>query len=161
MTYNSAGPPVALLPLVLAGFVVFWCIVVALVSWLTGWAILARRFRAQSEPNGDVRTAGPWLLTIYMRFWTHYGGIVKMTAASDALYLRIMFLFRPGHPPLRIPWSEIGFSRTRYLLCPFVALTLGNEEKIPLRISERAARKLGLNERMVPVTGPEQPAPIQ
>ena len=161
MTHNPSETPTILLPLVLLAFAAFWCFVVALCSWLTGWASLARRFRAQSEPYGDVRTAGPWLLTIYMRFWTHYSGVVKMTAAADALYLRIMFMFRPGHPPLRIPWSEIAFSRTRYFFCRYVVLTLGKEEKVPLRISERAARKLGLNERMVAAIRPEQPVPIQ
>jgi hypothetical protein len=139
----------------------FWSLMGLFASWLTGWAALARRFRSQSEPYGDVRTVGPWLLAVYMRYWMHYSGIVKMTAAADALYLSIMFLFRAGHPPLRIPWSEIKFTRTKYFFCRYVVLTLGNEEKIPLRISERAARKLGLIERMAVAAGPAQPPPLQ
>jgi hypothetical protein len=53
-----------------------------------------------------------------------------------------------GHPPLRIPWNEIQFGRAKFLWLKFVVLTLGNEENIPMRISERMARKLGILERL-------------
>jgi hypothetical protein len=71
-----------------------------------------------------------------------------MTAANDALYLSVFFLLRVGHPPLRIPWSEIKITRTKYFWQKFIVLTLGNEERIPMRISERMANKLGLLERL-------------
>jgi len=83
-----------------------------------------------------------------MRFWSHYGGVVRVTAASDALYLSVVFLFRIGHPPLRIPWNEINFGRTKFFLRTYVVLTLGNEEMIPMRISQRMARNLGILDRV-------------
>ena len=52
--------------------------------------------------------------------------------------------FRIGHPPLRIPWDEICFSRTRFFMRTYIVLTLGNEERIPMRISQRLARNLGI-----------------
>ena len=83
-----------------------------------------------------------------MRFRANYGNIIRLTAAEDALYLSILFFFRVGHPPLRIPWNEIQFGRAKFLWLKFVVLTLGNEENIPMRISERMARKLGILERL-------------
>jgi hypothetical protein len=71
-----------------------------------------------------------------------------MTSAEDALYLSILFLFRIGHPPLCIPWKEIQMRRTKFLWFRFVILTLGEQERIPMRISERMARKLGILERL-------------
>jgi hypothetical protein len=125
-----------------------WCIVCFVVSLFSGWFALSGRFRQQSEPYGDTRSAGPFFYAIYMRFWGHYSSVIRMTAAEDALYLSVLLPFRPGHPPLRIPWSEIQFSRTRRLWRQYVVLALGNQERIPFRISERMARKLGILDRL-------------
>lgn len=91
---------------------------------------------------------GRFFYTVYMRFRGHYGGVIRMTAADDALYLSVLFLFRIGHPPLRLPWSEIKLGRTTFLWRRYVVLTLGNQEHIPLRISERMARNLGILDRV-------------
>jgi len=128
-------------------FIAFWCAIGYLVSFLTGWLALARRFKKQSEPYGEIRSAGPFFYTVYMRFWGHYSSVIRLTAASDALYASVLFLFRIGHPPLRIPWDEIRFGRTKFFFRTYIVLTLGNAEKIPMRISLRMARNLGILDR--------------
>src|ERR1700691_3295588 len=100
------------------GFVLLWCGICYFVSFLTRWFALARRFRKQTEPYGDVKIAGPFFYTVYMRFWSHYSSVIRLTAASDALYLAVLMFFRIGHPPLRIPWDEIRFSQTKHFLRP-------------------------------------------
>lgn len=139
--------PVALL-LLFAAIACFFCLVSYLSSLLTGWHRLSERFRAQSEPYGDTRTAGPFPYTVYMRWRSHYSSCIRMTAAADGLYLSVLFFLRIGHPPLHIPWNEIQLSRTKYFWLRYVQLTLGNQERIPMRISERMAKKLGLLERL-------------
>jgi len=114
---------------------------------MSGWFALSRRFRKQSEPCGETKTAGPFFYSIYTRFWGHYSGIIRLTAATEALYLSVLFLFRIGHPPLQIPWNEIMFRKTKYFWRSYIVLTLGSEEQIPMRISERMARNLGILER--------------
>jgi|HubBroStandDraft_2_1064218.scaffolds.fasta_scaffold198180_1 hypothetical protein len=132
------------------GFVALWCASCYLISFSAGWFALSRRFKKQSEPYGEIRSAGPFFYTVYMRFWCHFTCLISLTAASDALYVSILFPFRIGHPPLRIPWDEIRFSRTKYFFRTYIALTLGNEEKIPLRIPLRMARNLGILDRANP-----------
>ena len=83
-----------------------------------------------------------------MRFWSHYSNVIRMTAADDALFLSVLFLFRVGHPPLRIPWKEIEISQTRRFFRNYVVLTLGEQQRIPMRISLRMARNLGILERL-------------
>jgi hypothetical protein len=117
-------------------------------SVISGWYSLSKRFHAQSEPYGDTRIAGPFFYTVYMRYWAHYSCIIRMIAAEDALYLSAHFGFRIGHPPLSIPWREIRLSRTNRFWRRYVVLTLGDQEKIPMRISERMARNLGILERL-------------
>ena len=127
-------------------FVPLWCASSLWVSWVSGWRMLARRFKYQSEPYRDIESTGSFI-SVYMRFWSYYGGLVLSTAADDALYVSMMFLFRIGHPPLRIPWDEIRLGRTKFFFRTFIVLTLGNEEKVPMRILLRTARNLGILER--------------
>ncbi len=82
-----------------------------------------------------------------MRFWGHYSSVICLAAAEDVLYLSVLVLFRAGHPPLRVPWNEIKFDRNKFLWRRSVVLILGNEERVPMRISERMARNLGITYR--------------
>ncbi|MGA3082056.1 MAG: hypothetical protein ABSD44_11815 [Terracidiphilus sp.] len=125
-----------------------FCLVSFLSSVLSGWHKLSKRFRAQSEPYGATNSAGPFPYTVYTRYWSHYNCIIRMTAAGDALYLSVIFLLRIGHPSLCIPWREIQFSRTKYFWRSYVVLTLGERERIPMRIPMRMAQKLGILDRL-------------
>jgi hypothetical protein len=142
-TFNALA-----LPGILIASVAFWCLVCYLIGLMSGWSSLARRFTAQSEPSGQTLQAGPLFYSVYLRFWGHYSSVVRAISTTDALYLSVLLPFRPGHPPLCIPWNEIAFARTKFLWQRFVVLTLGSEEQIPLRITERMARKLELLDRV-------------
>jgi hypothetical protein len=119
-----------------------------LVSTVSGWHALSKRFKQQSAPYGEIKTAGPFFYTVYMRFWGHYSSVIRLSAASDGLYASVLFLFRIGHPPLRIPWEEIKFGKAQWFFRTYIVLTLGNEEMIPMRISQRMARNLGILDRV-------------
>ena len=113
-----------------------------------GWFALSQRFRKQAEPYGEIRSVGPFGYGVRMRFRTNYGNVIRLTSTADALYLSMLFLFRVGHPPLCIPWKEIRLSRTKFLWLRYIVLTLGEQERIPMRISERMANKLGILDRI-------------
>ncbi|MGO9776759.1 MAG: hypothetical protein ACLPM3_09285, partial [Terracidiphilus sp.] len=124
------------------------CVVSFFISIISGWHRLSKRFRAESEPYGVTKSAGPFPYTVYTRYMTHYSFIIRMTAAEDALYLSVVLIMRIGHPPLRIPWKEIQLSKTTYFMRPLILLTLGVQERIPMRISASMAGKLGILERI-------------
>lgn len=143
---NPLPPYFALIvPTVVIGI---FCSVSYLSSLLTGWHKLAEGFRAPAEPYGVTKSAGPLFYTVYMRYWAHYSSCIRMTAAGDGLYLSILFFLRIGHPTLCIPWNEVQIRRTKYFWMPYVLLTLGHQEQIPMRISLRMAEKLGILERI-------------
>jgi hypothetical protein len=128
-------------------FVAQWPFTFFIISYVSGWHRLSNRFSTHLEPRGETRSAGLFPYSVQMRF-TNYNFIIRITAAEDALYLSMFFLLRIGHPPLRIPWNEIQFSTTKSFGMLLVVLTFGEQEKIPMRISERMARKLGILERL-------------
>ena len=142
-------------------FVTLWCFVCFVISVLGGWYSLTTRFRAQSEPSGDLKSAGPLFYGVKMRFRINYSSVIRITAADDALYVSILFLFRAGHPPLRIPWTDVKFSRTKFLWQRYIVLSLGEQEQIPMRISERMARNLGILERFANKTLSGPPLPLR
>lgn len=82
-----------------------------------------------------------------MRFWTKYSSVIRLTVAGDALYASVLFPLRIAHPPLRIPWNEIQLGRAKRFFRSYIVLTLGNEEKIAMRIPLRMARNLGILDR--------------
>lgn len=139
--------PAYLLLFLVALFAAVLSIAGLLSSILAGWYALSRHFRALSEPYGQTKSAGPFFYGVKMR-WTNYANVVRIVAAEDAIYISMMFLLRLGHPPLRIPWKEIKIGRTKFLWRRYVVLTLGDREHIPMRISERMARNLGILDRL-------------
>jgi hypothetical protein len=64
---------------------------------------------------------------------------------ETGLYLSVFPIFRPGHPPLLIPWSEITVvSGEKGLISKTRELLLGREQSIPLAISLALAEKIRL-----------------
>jgi hypothetical protein len=74
--------------------------------------------------------------------WMQYAGlgVVRATVAAEGLGLRVLFLFRAGHPPLLLPWSVLGpvvatrsWGRTRYE----VAVRVNERRSVRLRFRDQ------------------------
>lgn len=136
--------PLAIVPF----FILFWCGVVLVIAAFSGWMTLSRRFRLTS-----VFTGPSWAFRSARMRWTcRYGNCLEIGANPEGLKLSVFFPFRPGHPPLLIPWSEISVAKRRNLLfIRQVKLLLGREEQIPLVISG------GLADLVQTAAGPSWP----
>jgi len=148
MQASSLDLPPYTLAFFIALGIAWMALVCFLIGVLSGWHKLSKRFCAQAEPYGDTRCVGPFFYAVQMRLRVNYSCAIRMTAATDALYLSVLLPFRVGHPALCIPWREIQFSRTERFWRRYVVLTLGEQEQVPMRISERMARNLGVLERV-------------
>jgi len=144
---SSNHVPADLLLFLMALFAAVLSVAGLLSSILAGWYPLSKRFSALSEPYGQTKSAGPFFYGVKMR-WTNYANVVRIVAAENAIYISMLFLLRLGHPPLCIPWKEIKISSAKFLWRRYVVLTLGEEERVPMRISERMARNLGILDRI-------------
>ena len=118
----------------LIAFVVIWLFVVLLTSWMSGWSKLADVYPARRPFNETC-----WSLQSgRFRWGMGYNGVLKVCADTQALHLSVFMFFRPGHPPLSIPWEDItGRKRTFW-----IELRFHRAEDIPLRISSRLAGQL-------------------
>ena len=112
--------PVAF-PLFFAGM---WVGISALLSRLSGWSELAKRYPAAAEPEGERVV------------WTsaQIGGVsfrscLNVTLAPDGLYLVPARLFRLFMPPVLVPWSDIRFEGfTKVLFFELACFRLGGAD---------------------------------
>lgn len=92
-------------------FVTIWCVVVYLLATLSGWARLAQVYRADERPEGTRfgRQSGKI-------GWVTYNNCLTIVVNRQGLHLTLFPLFRIGHPPLSIPWSEFHRLREKHVL---------------------------------------------
>lgn len=127
--------PFFIIPLAIGQFLLVFY-VIALIS---GWRLLAQRFRAQSPFLGVKwkRQSG------YMRGIGHYNNCLTIGADSSGLFIVLMIPFRMWHPPLLIPWTEIAFERKKsFFFFPVLKLRLGNSEEVPFTVSASLGKKI-------------------
>jgi hypothetical protein len=121
-----------------AYFLAIWLLVSAVIAFIGGWATLAKRFRLNTPFVGQ-RWAGQ---SGQMRWIAGYGNCLTVGCSSEGLYLAMMPLFRFRHPPLLVPWNEVGVARRRILFFRFVRFSLGHELGIPLYLRWTLAEKI-------------------
>ncbi len=118
----------------ITAFGIFWLAVVWLVAQIGGWSKLAAVYPARRPFNETC-----WSLQNgRFRWGMSYNGVLKVCADAQALHLSVFFFFRPGHPPLSIPWEDIIVSKRAFL----VELRCRRADSVPLRISPRLAERL-------------------
>ncbi len=130
--------PQAVVAIGVLGFLAAWILIANLVALMSGWSQLAARFRLQGEFPGPKWS---WQ-SAQMRWGANYNNCLTVGADQTGLFLHPMILFRSGHPPLFVPWSETTFQRTRVFLVLMIELRLGRTEQVPFRIRPALAAKL-------------------
>ena len=122
-------------------FVGAWIGISLLLSWIGGWRALGERYRATQRFTG----ARFWMKSAGMRWGVGYRSSVNLGADSSGLFLSVFPLFRVGHPPLFIPWSDISFSRERGWLLGGVRLQFRGVPGVSLLIPTKLATKIFSN----------------
>jgi hypothetical protein len=94
---------VAFLPwFLLVFFPVLWVSVLAAISFVSGWSMLARRFATTLDaPAGARRFLSGSLGSV------RFNNVLTVAVSADGLYLAVLGLFRPFHPPLLLPWASL------------------------------------------------------
>lgn len=121
-------------------------------SYASGWQLLSRRFKTQTRPAPEAPSfRRRWFkgLTsaVRLRYWSQYEGVIRLVATEQGLFLSVVFLYRPSHPSLYIPWGEITASKVEHFLRTYIELRLGSLEQIPMRLSEDVGNQLDLYQR--------------
>lgn len=118
----------------------FWWLVLSAIATLGGWTAIARQYRAAGPPTGQSF----WFQSA--RFgWCDYNGCLVIRIADEGVRLSLPFPFRPGHPPIFLPWSALNVVD----ICDrwygrYVSMNVGSPKvariRLPLKIMEAAGQ---------------------
>ena len=115
-------------------FIIFWSFVVWFIARVGGWSSLADAYPSRLPFNETC-----WSLQrARFRWGVGYNGVLRVCADAQALHLSVLSLFRPGHPPLSIPWEDITGSRRVF----WIELRFRRTNSVFMRISPGLAEKL-------------------
>lgn len=123
-------------PLAIAGFVLFWNLVVAAIARLGGWRALAERYGGSPAVPGEALGLCSLFLSGGL-LTTRYNNAVHIDLGPEGLAVSPSFLFRRSHPPLLIPWDRIERCERRRLL--FFEVTEVVPRECPQRLLIRGA----------------------
>ncbi len=85
------------------GVPIVWMLMLFAESRLCGWSTLSKKYR---NDNSIIDWTG-WQNGTFSI--TNYKGCLWLAATAEGLYIKTgpLFLFRPFHPPMLIPWADI------------------------------------------------------
>jgi len=120
-------------------FIVLWISVSMLISIIGGWRALSGDYRANFPYDGKKLR----MKSVGMRWATSYGNCVTVGANKEGLYLSVLPIFRLGHPPLFIPWTDISTEEGKQLFFfQVVKFKFINHPNVPVVFSKRLAEKI-------------------
>lgn len=116
-------------------FPVFWICFCYLIALVSGWKRLADNYATKYKPPGIV-----WRFeSAQLRFAASYSGCLNFSTTKQGLYVSILFLFRPGHESLYIPWSDVQVYTEKKWFRRVVRIQVGS---VPILIKEKLAYEL-------------------
>ncbi len=127
------------LVLSLFGFTLFWCLIVFVLSRMSGWATLAAAY-----PAGEVlspNTRWRWQSAL-MNANTKYNASLTVIADPQAVHLSVLAPLSVGHRPFTVPWQDIHAEMRQLFLIQRVALTFINAPTVTMLIPPKLAERL-------------------
>jgi hypothetical protein len=103
----STEPVLVLIIVILCSFpilfITVWSVTTWLIAWLAGWLRLAGVYRIQTSPLNGKNYGGVYGMVGI----SNYRGVLNVQITPEGLHLSVAKIFRPGHPPLFIPWKSL------------------------------------------------------
>jgi hypothetical protein len=124
------------------GALAYWVVLCHAIAALAGWRALARAYPARGLGGGGERIR---FAAAQLRWLTGYNGCLTFEAGPMALRVSVWPLFRAGHPPFEVPWSEITARREprhSRLVGARATLRFARTPGVPLRVTQRLAERL-------------------
>jgi hypothetical protein len=127
------------MPVYILIFIALWSCICHLISAAGGWRRLRRDYRAAAPFDGKKL----WFKSAGMRRWTNYNNCLVVGANKYGLYLAVLPIFRVGHPPLFIPWTDISTeAASRRLLPDVVIFSFAKQPDVPVIFPKKCAARI-------------------
>ncbi len=113
-------------------FVPFYLITLKCLSIYSGWSELSKEFGYKGKFSGTLlrcQSVGS-------------GGATHVGVSNEGLYLALLFIFRPFHKPLFIPWERITLAKARIFIYSGYEIRVEGHPRVRLFMPHRTYRKL-------------------
>ena len=137
-------------------FATLWLSITTLISLLSGWFGLMRKFPDRPEPAilQLKWQSGSMGVGVSMR------SLLTLSACQTGLRVQILRLFGPFCRPFFVPWDQISIVRTKSFFMPVAILSFGKPSAGRLTIARHVADKLAHRTGVAwPETGTFYPEP--
>ena len=139
----QALPGVGLVAVFVAAGVLYLLALLWIISRMSGWALLGRRFATTEEFQGE---AWNWRSARF-RGWCSYNNCLKVGASPEGLsfaVMPVMFPLRACHPALRIPWREIEVETGKafFGIYDMARFRIGTEEGVTVAIYGKLVKRV-------------------
>ena len=119
-------------------FPIIWIAICILLSRISGWHKLAQKYLRIDCVSGEK-----WRFrSAKLRYSVGYNGCVNFVANREGLGISIFFIFRVGHPPLFIQWTDIALSKETKLFRNLIRFTVGRDFPIPILVHKSLGHKI-------------------
>jgi hypothetical protein len=122
-------------------FVGMWLGVTILLSYTSGWAGLAKIYRA-SKPFHGVRWTPFHAQLGEAGLLGSFGNSLNIGANAEGLHLSVFILFRVNCPALFIPWEDVSIESKKILGFRYKEFRFQQVPSVPLRVSEKQGEKI-------------------
>jgi len=131
--------PVLLFPF---AFAALWAGVTLLLSFFSGWSLLARTYRGQlSSVEGAVGMGSGMMSRFGLP--ASMNNVLNVAVGAEGVQLSLFKPFALGSPPLLIPWSDLAECRSYQLFGMFDRFAFRPARgDVKITLSGRAARML-------------------
>ncbi len=118
-------------------FIGMWVVVSFLLAVIGGWSRLAEYYQSQTDFSGKK-----WHFQSGRLGLVNYSGSLTLGSNYYGLYLAVFPLFRVGHPPLLIPWSDVTIAEHRGWLFSYREFAFTRVPTVKLRVLRSLGDKL-------------------
>ena len=127
-------------------FPLLWISVIRFAAFLGGWRTLANSYQVEARMTDGVLKGKSG----YMRFFTRYNYVLHIKGTDEGLYLATALFFRPGHPPLLIPWDRFANAEVSKLLFTFIKLDIATSQYSDEDVIKVSFYGRGIGDTLVP-----------
>jgi len=121
-----------------------WSVVLSLIARLSGWSLLAEYYEAADAYDGPRRRFQSISMERLKFVPSNYGGVVEFGADARGLHISLFILFRPFHPPLVIPWSDLKVETRQVLMWTQAVLIAARAPEVKIMVPGPTAQWIAM-----------------
>ncbi len=129
----TANAPFLFFPI----FIGIWLVATTVLSVMSGWFALMRRFPDRPEIARITLRGQSGTMGI-----VNFNGILTLSACAGGLRVGVWRIFAPFSTPFFVPWDQITVTRGQRLFWKVATFNLGKVEGWQLTVGERIADRL-------------------